>query len=186
MKTNILTLTLMAVLMTAAIPAVTSCKLEGGEPFDNTTVATLDLDRYTGGWFEIARYDHRFERGLTNVMARYGKNDNGTLSVTNTGWKDGIQSSAEGKARTTDKPGLLRVSFFGPFYSDYRVLFVDEGYTYALVGSGSRGYLWILCRTPRLTDEAKATLLGEMSRRGYDEGDLIWVEQSRNLKMYNF
>ena len=176
----------MVALMTVTVMTATSCTIEGGTPYDNTPVSSFEIDRYLGSWFEIARYDHRFERGLTNAMAKYSLAADGTVKVENSGWEDGEKSTAEGVAKLTATPGLLRVSFFGPFFSDYRVLLVDEAYTYALVGSKSRDYLWILCRTPRLTDEARATVLGEMSRRGYEKNDLIWVDHSRNFKLYNF
>ena len=100
---------------------------------DNAPVATLDLDRYLGEWYEIARFDHSFERGVEQAKANYTQNADGTIKVVNTGIKDGKQKTAIGKGKTTDTSGLLRVSFFGPFY---RVMLIDKDYTRALVGSG--------------------------------------------------
>ena len=144
---------------------------------DNTPVAALDLNRYLGEWYEIARFDHSFERGVEQAKANYTQNADGTIKVVNSGIKDGKPKTAIGKGKMTDTPGLLRVSFFGPFYADYRVMLIDEDYTYALVGSGGADYLWILSRTSGLSETAKSELLSEAKRRGYDTGKLIWVEQ---------
>lgn len=144
---------------------------------DNSTVPTLDQNRYLGEWYEIARFDHGFERGMEQTKALYTLREDGKIDVTNTGVKDGEPKVANGKAKTTDNPALLRVSFFGPFYSDYRVMLIDPDYQYVLVGSGSDKYLWILSRTPQLSETAKNELLSEASRRGYDTSKLIWVKQ---------
>lgn len=144
---------------------------------DNTPVAGLDLNRYLGDWYEIARYDHSFERGLEFCKANYALREDGKISVTNTGMKDGKQKTSNGKAKTTDTPALLRVSFFGPFYSDYRVMLLDNDYQWALIGSGSAKYLWILSRTPELPGATLDTILAEAQRRGYDTSKLIWVKQ---------
>lgn len=144
---------------------------------DNTPVTGLDLNRYLGDWYEIARYDHSFERGLEFCKANYALREDGKISVTNTGMKDGKQKTSNGKAKTTDTPALLRVSFFGPFYSDYRVMLLDNDYQWALIGSGSAKYLWILSRTPELPGATLDTILAEAQRRGYDTSKLIWVKQ---------
>lgn len=144
---------------------------------DNSVVPALDLNRYLGSWYEIARFDHRFERGMEQTKANYILREDGHIDVLNTGIKDGKEKTAKGKAKLTDTPALLRVSFFGPFYSDYRVMLLDKEYQYALVGSGSDNYLWILSRTPKLADDVKTTLLDEARRRGYDTDKLIWVKQ---------
>ena len=103
--------------------------------------------------------------------------EDGKVDVLNTGMKDGKHSKAKGVAKLTDTPALLRVSFWGPFYSDYRVMLLDSDYRYALVGSGSDDYLWILSRTPQLTPETKTLILAEAQKRGYDTDKLIWVNQ---------
>ena len=99
---------------------------------DNAPVATLDLNRYLGEWYEIARFDHSFERGVEQAKANYTQNADGTIKVVNSGIKDGKPKTAVGKGKTTDTPGLLRVSFFGPFYADYRVMLIDKDYSRAL------------------------------------------------------
>ena len=150
---------------------------ESANKVDNSTVATLDLNRYLGYWYEIARYDHAFERGIYYSMARYTMRDDGKIDVLNTGIKDGRAKESEGIAKTTEVPGLLKVSFFGPFYSDYRVLMVDQDYQHALVGGSNHKYLWILSRTPQLDEATKASILAEADRRGYDTTRRIWVKQ---------
>lgn len=144
---------------------------------DNSVVGELDLQRFLGTWYEIARFDHRFERGMEQTKANYVLRDDGDIDVLNTGIKDGELQTAEGKAKLTDVPAVLRVSFFGPFYSDYRVMLVDSAYQYALIGSGSDEYLWILSRTPQLSDSIKTLILDEAQHRGYDTKQLIWVKQ---------
>ena len=147
---------------------------------DNAPVVALDLNRYLGEWYEIARFDHSFERGVEQAKANYTQNADGTIKVVNSGIKDGKPKTAIGKGKTTDTPGLLRVSFFGPFYADYRVMLIDKDYSHALVGSGSADYLWILSRTPGLPETEKAELLAEARRRGYDTDKLIWVRQEKD------
>lgn len=154
------------------------CACSGNDMFNKTPVAQLDLNRYLGDWYELARFDHSFERGLTACTANYSLKDDGTIRVLNSGLKDGKTKVSEGKAKTTGTVGLLRVSFFGPFYSDYRVLMLSDDYSYALVGSGTDKYLWILSRTPTLPDSDIQLLLQEAVRRGYNINDLIWVDQS--------
>ena len=144
---------------------------------DNSVVRELDLDRFQGSWYEVARFDHFFERGMSQTKANYVLRDDGNIDVINTGVKDGRPKTAKGKAKLTDIPSLLRVSFFGPFYSDYRVMMLDADYQWALIGSGSAKYLWILSRTPELPKETLDTILAEAQRRGYDTSKLIWVKQ---------
>ena len=144
---------------------------------DNAPVVALDLNRYLGEWYEIARFDHSFERGVEQAKANYTQNADGTIKVVNSGVKDGKPKTAVGKGKKTDTPGILRVSFFGPFYADYRVMLIDKDYSHALVGSGSADYLWILSRTSSLDGDAKVAILDEIHRRGYDAKKLIWVKQ---------
>ena len=158
-----------------AATMITGCV--SGPKVDNTPVAALDLNRYLGEWYEIARFDHSFERGVEQAKAVYTLREDGTIKVENSGIKDGKPKTAVGKGKRTKEPALLRVSFFGPFYADYRVMKIDEAYTHALVGSGGANYLWILSRAKVLPDAAKRELLDEAKRRGYDTDKLIWVRQ---------
>ena len=166
MKKNIL-LMVMACVMCAC----------GKVSVDNTPIESVDWNRYLGSWYEIARFDHRFERGMEQTKALYTLREDGMIKVENSGVKNGEPKQSVGKAKTTDTPALLRVSFFGPFYGDYRILLLDEAYQYVLVGGGTDDYLWILARTPQLEEETLAVILSEAQRRGYDTSKLIWVKQ---------
>ena len=144
---------------------------------DNSTVKSVDLSRYLGSWYEIARFDHSFERGIEYAMAHYTMRDDGKIDVLNTGIKDGRAEDAKGIAKTTNQPGLLRVSFFGPFFSDYRIMMLDENYQYVLVGGSTNRFLWILSRTPQLDEATLSLILAEAEHRGYDTTRLLWVKQ---------
>lgn len=144
---------------------------------DNSTVKSVDLSRYLGSWYEIARFDHSFERGMEYTMAHYTMRDDGKIDVLNTGIKDGRAKDAKGIAKTTNQQGLLRVSFFGPFFSDYRIMLLDENYQYVLVGGSTNRFLWILSRTPQLDEATLSLILAEADRRGYDTTRLLWVKQ---------
>lgn len=172
-----------AILIAAAV-SLMSCTKD----LEVSTVKDFDLSRYLGEWYEIARYDHSFEKGMDNTMAQYILQDDGKVVVLNTGWKDGKFKLAEGKAIYPDpsnKSGVLRVSFFLFFYSDYNVMLVDENYQISLVGSKSENYLWILSRTPIPDQDLLKTILAEAESRGYDTSKLIWVDQSRNIASEN-
>lgn len=149
------------------------------QPIDRTTVRTLDPNRYMGRWYEIARYDHSFERNLAQVQALYTLQPDSRITVENSGvdTRSGRRGVAHGKARTTADPGRLRVSFFWIFYSDYNILELDPDYRWALVGSRSPKYLWILSRTPTLALETLDEILRRARARGYDTSRLIYVQQ---------
>ncbi len=156
------------------------CQTQKSEMMDKTTVQELDLQRYLGTWYEIARFDHSFERGLVGVTATYSMREDGKIRVLNQGFKntlDGELSVAEGKAKLTDEPGKLKVSFFWIFYADYYILEVEDNYQWALIGSKSDKYLWILSRTLKLEENVKNLILHHAKKRGYDTSKLIWVEQ---------
>lgn len=160
------------------------CQTENKPKMNTETVKELDLNRYLGIWFEIARFDHRFERGLVGATATYSMRDDGKIRVLNQGYKNtlnGELSVAEGKAKLTGYPGKLKVSFFWIFYADYFVLELDDEYQWALIGSSSDKYLWILSRTPKLEDNLKNLILHKAAKRGYDTSKLIWVEQKNEL-----
>lgn len=150
---------------------------------DKTVVKELDLEKYLGTWYEIARYDHRFERGLVGVTANYSMRYDGKIKVINSGYKGSLSgkfSEAIGKAKIPDpgnEPAKFKVSFFWIFYGDYYVLDLDKDYQWALIGSSSDKYLWILSRTPQIENELYNTLLGKLEKRGYDTSILIKVEQ---------
>ncbi len=153
---------------------------------DKTVVQELNIEKYLGTWYEIARFDHRFERNLVGVTANYSIRDDGKIKVVNSGYKetlDGELSEAIGKAKIPNPktdPAKLKVSFFWIFYGDYYVLELDKDYQWAIIGSSSDKYLWILSRIPQLPDDLYADLLNRISKRGYDVSKLIKVEQKEN------
>lgn len=129
-----------------------------------------------GKWYEIARYDHRFEEGMTRVSATYTLLDNGRIEVVNAGYKDGKYKEIKGKAKQPDPndPGKLKFSFFLWFYSDYYVLIVDPDYRYVVIGSSSDKYLWIMSREPNLPEPMLQKLLTQLRERGYDTAKLVF------------
>jgi lipocalin len=152
---------------------------------DKKTVKELDLNKYLGKWYEIARFDHRFERGLVGVSANYSMRNDGKIRVVNSGYKgslDGKFSEAIGKAKipNNDDPAKLKVSFFWFFYGDYFVLEIDKNYKWAIVGSSSDNYLWILSRTPQMNDVLYNKILEKLKIRGYDTSKIIKVIQHKN------
>ena len=167
---------LASAMLVLSMAVFTGCR-STRQSVDLTPLDNVDLPRYLGCWYEIARFDHWFERGMTHTKASYTMREDGCIRVVNTGFKDGKAKVATGKGKRTHLQGLLRVSFFWPFYGDYRILWVDENYQYALVGGDSSEYLWILARTSTIDESIKNTILSEAKRRGYDIDKLIWVEQ---------
>lgn len=152
---------------------------------DKTVVKELKLERYLGKWYEIARYNHSFERGLVGVTATYSLREDGMIKVVNSGYKgtlSGAKSEAIGKAKIPDAnvPSKLKVSFFWIFYADYFVLELDENYQWAVIGSSSDNYLWILSRTPQMEKSLYNDLIKRIANRGYDVSKLITVEQKPN------
>ena len=148
---------------------------EGVEP-----VTGFELDRYLGTWYEIARLDHRFERGLSDITATYSLREDGGVHVVNRGYKSesGEWDEAVGKAYFVGAPdvGHLKVSFFGPFYGGYNVIELDKtGYQYALVAGPDRSYLWILSRTPEMSPDSLQKLIGKADGLGFATSELIFV-----------
>ena len=151
-----------------------------GMAIDKSTVRHLDLNRYMGKWYEIARFDHRFERNMEWVTADYTLLPDGKIAVENRGWRKGKWHTAKGKAKLPDpeEPGKLKVAFFLSLYSDYYVLELDEiDYTYAMIGSCSDKYLWILSRTPKIPADTLTMLLTKACTRGYDTNKILFVKQ---------
>lgn len=150
---------------------------EGVQPVQN-----FELNRYLGTWYEIARLDHRFERGLEQVTAEYTLRDDSGVRVINKGYKTdaGEWTEVEGKAYFVGPKdvGHLKVSFFGPFYASYVVFELDkENYQYAFVSGNSTPYLWLLSRTPEVSDELLARFKARARELGFDTDGLIYVRQ---------
>ncbi|MGH0052781.1 MAG: lipocalin family protein [Sphaerochaetaceae bacterium] len=147
------------------------------------TVESLDLERYLGSWYEIGRYQHRFEKNLVGVKADYSLREDGRIQVVNSGIKgdlEGKLSSVKAIAwRPEDaEPGRLKVRFFGLFTSDYLVFGLDEeNYQWALVGSDDRDFLWFLSRTPEVSEEVLTKMKAIANEQGYDLDQLFLVPQ---------
>jgi apolipoprotein D and lipocalin family protein len=142
----------------------------------------FELNKYLGTWYEVARFDHPFERGLQGVTATYSLKPDGKIKVLNQGYKNSLKgklSIAVGKAKLTNPktPRNLLVSFFWIFYAPYNILEIDPDYQYALIGSNSYKYLWILSRTPQMDEKTYNMLLDKAKARGYDTRKLIKVLQ---------
>ncbi|SUJ14074.1 Outer membrane lipoprotein blc precursor [Sphingobacterium spiritivorum] len=150
-------------------------------PENVKAVENFDQSRYLGKWYEIARFDFKFEKNLKNTTATYSLNKDGSIKVVNTGFDtvERKQKEAVGKAKFVNEPtqGMLKVSFFGPFYSGYNVIALDSAYQYALIAGKNLDYLWILSRTPILPDQIKREYLVKAKEAGYDLNKLIWVQQ---------
>jgi apolipoprotein D and lipocalin family protein len=149
---------------------------EGARPVEN-----FQLERYLGTWYEIARLDHSFERGLSRVSARYSKRDDGGINVINRGYDSRKErwKEAKGRAYFVGEPTVaqLKVTFFWPFYGGYNVLELDPEYRYALVSGPNRSYLWILSRTRQLDRQVLDELIAKAEQLGFATEELIRVEQ---------
>ena len=172
-------------LMIFSVLLIFSCTKTNSQMIDQTTVKELDLNRYLGTWYEIARFPHSFEKNLVGVTATYSLRDDGKIEVLNQGYKntlDGEKSKAVGKAKIPNKlePGKLKVSFFWIFYADYYVLELDENYQYAMIGSSSDKYFWILSRTPKMDPVIYEMLLEKARKRGYNLSKLEKVPQKES------
>jgi apolipoprotein D and lipocalin family protein len=176
---------LYSLVLLSLLLAVTGCT---GLPEGVTAVNRFDVNRYVGHWYEVARLDHRFEEGLTDVSATYTVRDDGGLKVVNRGYdaEAGKWTEVEGKAYFMgDKTvGMLKVSFFGPFYGGYNIIALDqeshqESYQYSLVSGPDRSYLWILARTPTISPEVSEKLVAVASDYGFATDQLIWVTHAQ-------
>ena len=157
---------------------LTSCSYE--TPPNVTPQKDFELQRYLGTWYEIARLDHRFERGMEQITATYSLREDGGVKVLNRGYKtrEGKWSEAEGKAYLLkDKEtGFLKVSFFGPFYGSYIVMDTDyESYT--MISGPDYSYFWILSRTPKLEAKTLKRLLNKAQKLGFATDKLIYPQQ---------
>lgn len=153
-----------------------------GSPEGVKAVTGFEPEKYLGTWYEIARLDHSFERGLDKVTANYSMRENGGIKVTNRGFDTKKQAWQEaiGKAYFVESPdiGKLKVSFFGPFYGAYNIIELDKiYYNYSMVMGPDKSYLWILSRTPQLSYPIKQHLVAKAKHLGFDTDSLIYVNQ---------
>ena len=151
-----------------------------GIPDNVTPASNFELSRYLGKWYEIARLDHRFERGLSKISAQYSLRDDGGVKVLNRGYSEEKQKwqQAEGKAYFVEdeNTGHLKVSFFGPFYGSYIIFELDKEYQYAMISGPDTEYLWILSRTPQLDPAITDRLVSNANSLGFNTDELIYVE----------
>lgn len=165
------------IILVCIMLGLSSCRADNGnQKIDNSTIETLDVARFMGKWYEIARYDHRFEKDMTNVSATYTLLDNGRIEVLNAGYKNGEYKEIKGKAKqpNPDDPGKLKVSFFLWFYSDYYILDIAPDYSHVIIGSSTDKYLWIMSREPVLPDNVLSKLIEKIRQRGYDTDRLVF------------
>lgn len=152
-----------------------------GMPKNVSPVKDFELDRYLGKWYEIARLDHSFERGLENIVAEYSLREDGGVNVKNRGFSlsDNKWNEANGKAYFVNSPkeGYLKVSFFGPFYGSYVIFELDETYQYAFVSGPDLSYLWLLSRIPVVPKDVITDFVKKSNSLGFDTKKLIMVEQ---------
>jgi lipocalin len=161
---------------------IVPCFASSGKKAILPTVPKVDIEKYMGVWYEIARFPHRFEKNLVGVTATYKQNENGKISVLNQGYKytlDGKHKTTKGRARIPDPdvPGRLQVAFFLCFWADYLILELDEHYQYALIGSSTPDYLWILCHNPQMDESTYKMLVNKAQSLGYDISKLEKVKQ---------
>ncbi|MGB6241800.1 MAG: lipocalin family protein [Castellaniella sp.] len=173
---------LLALLVTGAGLLLTGCA--GTRPPPGVTaVSPFDVQRYAGRWYELARLDHAFERGMTDVSATYTVQADGSVRVVNRGYAlaAGQWRQAVGKALFTGAPttGSLKVSFFGPFYGGYHVVALDPDYRWALVLGSDTGYAWILARDKQLPTAQRDAIVARARDLGVDTSALIWVPHER-------
>ena len=170
---------ILALILSLTLAACATAPPEGVRP-----VTSFDINRYLGRWYEIARLDHSFERGMSDVSATYQLQDDGSVKVINRGYDTQRQAWKEaiGRALFIGDSGTasLKVSFFGPFYGGYHVIALDQqDYRWALVSGPDRGYLWILARDKTLPAEVREQLVSQARTLGFATDKLIWVEQQR-------
>ncbi len=166
-----------------------------GQPKGISIVDNIDPEQYLGTWYEIARLDHSFERGLERVTASYSLKEDGGIEVINRGFdpKKNAWDKAIGKAYFIDPPnqnklrnGKLKVSFFGPFYGAYNIIALDKPYyNYVMICGPNLEYLWIMARTPQLTYPIKQELISKAKALGFDTAKLIHVKQSHEIITYD-
>jgi len=170
---------------------LTSCT---GVPDNIKVVESIDANQYLGSWYEIARLDHSFERGLENVTATYSLREDGDIKVINRGFNPETKKwkEAEGKAYFIDPrnadgtyTGRLKVSFWGPFYGAYNIIELDKPYyNYVMLCGPNKSYFWILSRTPQLPYPIKQHLIAKAKELGFATDKLIYVQQSSEVINY--
>jgi len=148
-------------------------------------VSHVELEKYLGKWYEIARLPARFQEGCTDTTATYALSEDGSISVLNECIISGKVKQAKGKAKVVDKHSgaKLKVTFLWPFYGDYWIIDLGKDYDYAVVGTPNRKYLWILSRTPQMDDKLFSQLIESVKSKGFDVNNLIKTSHKRRLEI---
>lgn len=169
--------TLIILIMTALFASCASI------PKGVTAVTPFEKEKYLGKWYEVARFDFRFERGLNNTTAEYSLNSNGTIKVVNRGYdyekKEWKEVTGKAKFVRNESIAMLKVSFFGPFYGGYNVIAIDPEYKYVMVSGSNFDYLWILSREKTIPAEIKSLYLEKAEKLGYNVSNLLWIKHDK-------
>ncbi len=173
----------LAVAMVAGLGFLAAGCASTQPPAGVTAVTPFDVQRYEGRWYEIARLDHSFERGMTDVSALYTAQDDGSIRVVNRGYLPAKDKWREAVGRAlftgSSNTGSLKVSFFGPFYGGYHIAALDPDYRWSLVIGADTSYAWILARDKQIDESVREDLVARAEALGVDTSELIWVEHSR-------
>lgn len=171
---------LLATVTLTAVALLSSCNVK--VPDHVEPVSNFDAKQYEGKWYEIARFDFKYEKDMNQVTANYTLHEDGSIEVINKGydyikneWKE---KKGKAKINGSDDQGALKVSFFGPFYAGYNVVMMEPDYQTALVFGEKRDYIWFLSRKPTMSEETKQKFLTKAKEAGYDLNRLVWTEQN--------
>jgi apolipoprotein D and lipocalin family protein len=171
----------LAVVAGAGLLCLFGCK---DSSYQNLAVKNFEAEKYLGKWYEIARFDFKHEKDLKNVTAEYSKKDDGKIKVLNRGYNfvKNKWEQAEGKAKYAkdESLGALKVSFFGPFYSEYNAVMIEDDYSSVLIFGQSTDYMWILSRTKTISEDVKQKYLDYAKQNGFPIENLVWTVQDEN------
>lgn len=161
---------------------LTSCK-SSSIPIQIEVVTPFDVNKFDGTWYEIARFDFKHEKDLSNVTANYSLNTDGSIKVVNKGFNyvKNKWEEVNGKAKFTSSKNLgsLQVSFFGPFYSGYHIVMLEPNYDSVLIFGDTTDYIWILSRNKTITESTKQKFLAKAKDAGYDLNRLVWTKHDK-------
>lgn len=165
-----------------SVNTITSCK-SGTIPDHIKPIEPFDVNKYNGEWYEIARFDFKHEKDLSNVTANYSLNNDGSIKVVNKGFNyvKNKWEEANGKAKFTSSKniGSLQVSFFGPFYAGYHIVMLEPNYNSVLIFGDDTDYIWILSRDKTINESTKEKYLAKAKEAGYDLNRLVWTKHDK-------
>lgn len=178
-------LPILLLIASAAFIGLSACQSTSNKTqktdFKALAVQDFDANRYMGKWYEVARFDFKWQKNLKNVNAHYTLQKDGSIKVDNQGTDittlERKQSIGKAKSNGNADHGALKVSFFGPFYSQYNVVQLDPDYRYALIFGENNDYMWLLSREKTMPDSVKQKYLNFAQQAGYDLNRLVWTQQ---------